>query len=175
MPAGKTYEPIATKSVPTDGTTSVTFSSIPGTYTDLILIVTGIGATGGTFPWMQFNGISTNTYSDTQLYASAGAAGSARRSAQSRGYIAEQVEMGATQLSNTIVHIMNYSNSTTFKTYLARNNNASAGTYVGTEAIVGLWQGTDAITSIKIGTASSGINFDFASGSTFALYGIKAA
>jgi hypothetical protein len=84
--------------------------------------------------------------------------------------------METTAISNTIVHIMNYSNTTTFKTYLARNNNAAtSGTYVGTEAIVGLAQLTAAITSITIGTASGSTDYNFATGSTFSLYGIKAA
>jgi hypothetical protein len=68
---------------------------------------------------------------------------------------------------------MNYSNSTTYKTWLVRNNNQETGTYVGTEAIVGLAQLTAAITSITIGTASGGTDYNFASGSTFTLYGIK--
>lgn len=153
---------------------SVTFSSIPGTYTDLVLVITGIGATSTTFPWMRFNSLSTNIYSDTYLYGSGSAAGSGRRTAQSRGYVAEYVELGTTQVTNTIVHIMDYSNSTTNKTYLARNNNPSTGTYVGTEAVVGMVQLTSAITSITVGTASVGTDYNFASGSTFKLYGIEA-
>lgn len=169
-----TYTPIATQTLGSV-TASITFSSIPSTYTDLVLVVTGIGATATTFPWMRFNGLSTNIYSDTQLYGDGTTAASARRTAQSRGYIAENVELTTTQVTNTIVHIMNYSNSTTYKSYLARNNKASSGGYAGTEAIVGLAQLTAAITSITVGTASGGTDYNFASGSTFTLYGIKAA
>jgi hypothetical protein len=170
-----TYEPIATTTLGS-AAASVTFSSISGSYTDLVLVVTGVGATGTTFPWMRFNGLSTNIYSDTQLAGNGSSAISGLRTAQSRGYIAENVEMATTAISNTIVHIMNYSNTTTNKTYLARNNNAAtSGTYVGTEAIVGLAQLTAAITSITIGTASGGTDYNFASGSTFTLYGIASA
>lgn len=167
-----TYSLIASYTVPST-TASYTFSSIPGTFTDLVLVVTGIGAVATTFPYMQFNGLSTNIYSDTQLYGNGTSAGSSRRTAQSRGYIAEQVEMYTSQTSNTLVHIMDYSNSTTYKTYLVRNNNTS-GTYSGTEAIVGLAQLTAAITSITIGTAVGGVDKNFASGTTFKLYGIQA-
>jgi hypothetical protein len=57
-----TYEPIATTTLGS-AAASVTFSSISGSYTDLVLVVTGIGATVTTFPWIRFNGLSTNIYS----------------------------------------------------------------------------------------------------------------
>jgi hypothetical protein len=169
-----TYTPIYAQTL-SAATASITFSNIPTTFTDLVLVVAGVAATGTTFPWMRFNGLSTSIYSDTQLYGNGSAAASARRTAQSRGYIAEQVETGTTQISNTIVHIMNYSNTTTYKTYLVRNNNGGTGSYVGTEAIVGLAQLTAPITSITVGIASGGVDYNLASGSTFTLYGIKAA
>jgi hypothetical protein len=168
-----TYTLIASNTLSSTSAT-VTFSSIPATFTDLVLVITGVGATGTTFPWMRFNSLSTNIYSDTHLYGSGSTTGSGRRTAQSRGYVAEYVELGTTQVTNTIVHIMDYSNSTTNKTYLVRNNNATTGTYVGAEAIVGMVQLTSAITSITIGTASTGTDYNFASGSTFKLYGIEA-
>ena len=169
-----TYSLIASYTVPS-ATASYTFSSIPGTFTDLVLVITGIGASGTTFPWMRFNSLSTSIYSDTTIYGISSGNGSNRRTANSRGYVAENVEMSTTQITNTLVNIMDYSNSTTYKTYLARNNNgATTGTYVGTEAIVGLAQLTAAITSITIGTASGGTDYNFAAGSTFKLYGIQA-
>jgi hypothetical protein len=170
-----TYTPIYSQTLSAT-TSSITFSNIPTTFTDLVLVVTGIGATGTTFPWMRFNGLSTSIYSDTHLYGIPSGSGSTRRTSNSRGYIAEQVEMGTTQIATTEVHIMNYANTTTFKTYLVRNTNgASSGTYVGTEALVGLARLTSPITSITVGTASGGTDYNFASGSSFTLYGIKAA
>jgi len=170
-----TYTPIYAQTLSAT-TASITFSNIPTTFTDLVLVVSPVAATGTTFPWMRFNGLSTSIYSDTHIYGISTGNGSSRRSAQSRGYIAEQVQAETTQISNIIVHIMNYSNTTTNKTYIARNNNAaSSGTYVGTEAIVGLAQLTAPITSITIGIASGGTDYNLASGSSFTLYGIKAA
>jgi hypothetical protein len=174
MPAGNTYEAIATQTLGSAAAT-VTFSSIPSTYTDLVLVVTGIGATASTFPWIRFNSLSTSIYSDTSLAGDGSTASSTRRTAQSRGYIAENVEMATTQVTNTIVNIMNYSNSTTYKTYLSRNNKASSGGYPGTEAIVGMAQLTAAITSVTVGTAAGGTDYNFATGSTFSLYGIASA
>jgi hypothetical protein len=62
---------------------------------------------------------------------------------------------------------MNYSNATTYKTALARTSEDGVAA-----AYVGLWRSTSAITSITIDKGSSD---NFASGSTFTLYGIKAA
>jgi hypothetical protein len=63
---------------------------------------------------------------------------------------------------------MNYSNTTTYKTVLLRSNNASAITV----ATVGLWRSTSAINTIKIYADGAAV---FSVGSTFTLYGIKAA
>ena len=156
---------------------SITFdlTGITG-YTDLYIVLTGVGTTGTTFPWMRFNGLSTNIYSDTQLAGSGSSAVSARRTAQSRGYVAEQVEMGTSQTSVTEIHIMNYSNpASIYKTYLVRNNNAGSGTYLGTEAIVGMAQLSSPITSITFGTASGGTDYSFAAGTTATIYGIANA
>jgi len=62
---------------------------------------------------------------------------------------------------------MNYSNTTTYKTGLVRANSAAS----GTDAIVGLWRSTAAITSI-VATHDTA---QFATGSTFTLYGIASA
>ena len=72
-----------------------------------------------------------------------------------------------TGISNVIVQFMNYSNTTTNKTVLSRANNAAT----GTDAIVNLWRSTAAITSIYVYVPSG----NFATGSTFTLYGILAA
>jgi hypothetical protein len=171
--ATNTYVALSTYTIPSS-VDSYTFTSIPQEYTDLVLVVTGVGATGTTFPWMRFNGLSTNIYSDSALYGNGTSAGSNRRTANSRGYLAENVQLPITQIGNILVNIMNYSNSTTYKTWLVRNNNQETGTYTGVEAIVGMAQTTEAITSITIGTASGGTGYNFAAGSTFSLYGIKA-
>ncbi len=79
---------------------------------------------------------------------------------------------GANAASNTfmtaIVQIQNYSNASTYKTCLIRGNDAN--NYV--LATVGLSRSTSAITSISLATSSGA---QFVTGSTFTLYGIKAA
>ena len=171
--ATNTYVALRTETVAVaTGTVTFDLTGISG-YTDLVIVINGVGATGTTFPWMRFNGLSTNIYSDSALYGNGTSADSNRRTANSRGYLAENVQLPITQIGNILVNIMNYSNSTTYKTWLVRNNNQETGTYTGVEAIVGLAQLTDAITSITIGTASGGTDYNFAAGSTFSLYGIK--
>ena len=156
----KTYEKIATQTL--SGTaTSVTFSSIASTYTDLGLIFTGKGSTGGNMT-LQFNSDTGTNYSSTILYGDATAPGSVRGSNQSSMNIGSV----GTDISTDILQVMNYANATTNKTVLGRYSRADE---VGSK--VGLWRSTSAITNIVV--AISGGNF--AIGSTFTIYGIKAA
>jgi hypothetical protein len=161
----KTYEPIATQTL-TASAASVTFSSISSTYTDLVLIMSGSVATNANLN-IQFNSDTATNYSATRLYGNGSTAASDRYTSSSSipidatGYW--QTGFG----SNNIISIMNYANTTTNKTVIVRSNNASN----GTDAIVGLWRSTAAINAIKV--QAGGVNFN--SGSTFTLYGIKAA
>lgn len=159
-----TYENLATTTLGS-AQSSVTFSSISGSYTDLILVWTGTLTTGTSVWGLQYNSDTGTNYSWTSLRGDGSAASSARDNGSTRincGWI------GTTQTTE-IVHIMNYSNTTTNKTNISRNNATVASTYVA--ANVGLWRNTSAITSITIKPDSS----TFTSGSTFTLYGIKAA
>ncbi len=163
-----TYTPIATTTFSSTAT-SHTFSSIPSTYTDLIVVMGVIpAATVGYAPWFQFNGDTGSNYSFTWLQGDGSSATSGRQTSQTKGFTGWSI--GLSGSSNVIASIQNYSNTTTFKTYIDRINE-TAGSYPGAGATVGLWRSTAAINSIKIGTDGGG----FASGSTFTLYGIKAA
>lgn len=166
MPAGKTYTPLATTTL-SSAAASVTFSSISGSYTDLVMVLNLKGTTALDYK-INFNSDTGSNYSNTYLTGTGSAASSGRRTSQTyfqpenNGYVTTSLEQ------NTIIHIMNYSNTTTFKTALSRSNNAST----GLDAFVNLWRSTSAITSIQIAAISTP-NFDI--GSTFTLYGILAA
>jgi hypothetical protein len=160
-----TYEPIATQTL-VSAAASVTFSSITGTYTDLVLISnTGI-TTGVEDQQVQFNGDTGANYSTTLLRGDGTSATSVRASSANKinwmGY------MGTT-LGGFVstIQIQNYSNTTTYKTALGRGSQAEA----WVTAAVGLWRNTAAITSITLIAGAS----TFKAGSTFTLYGIKAA
>ena len=167
-----TYEPLATTTL-TSGQTSVTFSSISGSYTDLVLVCSGYASTNGYSPRLQFNNDTSTNYSHTNVGGNGTSASSDRRSNQTFAFIGWLAawDNSSSNISNNIVHIMNYSNTTTYKTILSRDNVASAA-YPGTEALVAMWRSTSAITSIKLLLDASAT---FQSGSTFTLYGIKAA
>ena len=164
-----TYTPIATTTLGS-AASSVTFSSISGSYTDLRLVIVPTATSGSTtYIALQFNGDTGTTYSETYMTGSGTAATSARDSSVNATYL---YNTGAPTTAGQLVvttDIMNYSNATTYKTLLSRSNNAGA----FTNAYVGLWRSTSAITSIVISPV--GGSGTYASGSTFTLYGIKAA
>ena len=173
MAAGSTYTPIATTTLGS-AAPSVTFSSIAGTYTDLIIIAS-IKADSTTIatPALRFNGDTASNYSATWLYGNGSTASSSRGSNATYLYTGDYVAgVESTNFATFISHIMNYANTTTYKTVLSRNNqvNSSDGE---TGATVGLWRKTpEAITTILY-TSTNGANY--AVGSTFTLYGIAAA
>lgn len=163
--ATNTYVALATQTLGS-AAASVTFSSIPQGYTDLVVVAQVKGATATGDLVYRFNGDTGSNYSRTALYGTGSAAGSARSS--STTYISDYYGYPTTAANATdIIHLMNYSNTTTNKTVLARNNGPD-----GTEAIVGLWRSTAAITSIEFFITSSASNI--ATGSTFTIYGIAA-
>ena len=163
-----TYSPIATTTLGSAQAT-VTFSSIPSTYTDLVLVTNYGASIAGMSPFIRFNSDTSTNYSDTVLYGTGSAAGSARDTSATRIFIGQyQVGSSATTGNNmTITNVQNYANTTTYKTALSRSGAAEK----ETNAIVGLWRNTAAITTIDIVTTSGNFN----SGSTFVLYGILAA
>ena len=159
-----TYEPIATTTLGS-AASSVTFSSISGSYTDLILVFAGTTASNA-YPSLRFNGDTGTNYSNTNFRGNGTSAQSTRFNSANEMDIAYGSPLSTTQ-ANFIIQIMNYSNTTTNKTVLARTNNADR----ETGAAVGLWRSTSAINSVTL--KSNSPNFDV--GSTFTLYGIKAA
>jgi hypothetical protein len=165
MAAGSTYTPIATTTLGSN-TTTVTFSSITGSYTDLVLVANGTVTYAGNLDCnITINSDTGNNYSRTYMF---GNGTSALAGKNSTAGAALGFYWSNTQSNNTILHFMNYSSTVTYKTMLTRNNNPGNSTYAG----IALWQSTSAITRLDLTpTASS----QWATGSTFTLYGIVAA
>ena len=162
-----TYEPIATATA-SGSTLSITLSSIPSTYTDLILILQSGPGTNGNSIYVQLNSDTGSNYSTTDIWGDGTSAASGRTTSATFIRILGRGVGAPTNLNNnSITSFMNYSNTTTFKTMLNRSNVPST----GTGATVGLWRNTAAISSLTI-TSESG---NLQSGSTFTLYGIKSA
>ena len=162
MATGNTYVPLATNTL-SSAQASVTFSSISGAYTDLVLVISG-NAGSGTSADMRFNSDSATNYSSTHLHGDGSSAGSYRET-NSTSLWAGSFYSTSTP-TTAIHHIMNYSNTTTYKTSLSRVNYTIAFTY----ATVGLWRSTAAVTSVTLSTSAT-----FNTGSTFQLFGIAAA
>ena len=168
MPAGSTYTPIATTTA--NGSTSTyTFTSISGTYTDLRLIINlGASSSGNTYN-LQVNSDTGSNYSQTEMWGDGSSASSNRRTSQTAIFaVGSRLGVPTSLTSISTIDFMNYSNATTYKTLLNRQGEAS----VGTLAAVGLWRSTSAITSITIFANGSG---NFANGSTLTLYEIASA
>jgi hypothetical protein len=148
-------------------TSSVTFdlTGISG-YTDLVFVATPLCSTASNLSF-QFNGDTGTNYSATGVAGSGSSAASWRQTSSTVPYLG-YYSYTDTNSSSNIISIMNYSNSTTNKTFLCRASNATA----GVEGIVGTWRNTAAITSVVF-KFTGGANFNV--GSTFSLYGIANA
>jgi hypothetical protein len=159
-----TYEKIATTTL-VSAASSVTFSSL-GSYTDIVIVSVPSITSGSAGVRIRFNSDTGSNYSQTDIYGNGTSADSTRDSNRTSGKLTNTISPSTNFNFNLLVNVMNYSNATTYKTYLARGNIASG----GTEAVVGLWRNTAAITDIQLFATTS----TFAIGSTFTLYGIKA-
>jgi len=163
-----TYEKIATTTLGSSQA-SIDFTSISGSYTDLV-IVGSIKSATATNPqtYVRFNGDTGSNYSVTTLYGNGSSAGSTRFSSQTFIRYNYVTDPNTTNFATMIMNISNYSNSTTYKTALTKFGLAS----IGLDATVGLWRSTSAITQVTF-TLESATNF--ASGCVFTIYGILKA
>ena len=157
----RTYEPIATTTV-TASSSDVVFTSIPSTFTDIVLITNANQSVNFASLSIRFNSDSGSNYSDTILLGDGSATASARQS----NVTSMRTGLMGTTIGTNILHVMNYANTTTYKTVLSRGNVAGNQVRAG----VGLWRSTAAITSLTI-VLPSGETFT----GTFTIYGIKAA
>jgi len=166
--ATNTYIALDKKTVTGSAAASVEFTSIPSTYTDLVVVINGQVSSNVTVS-CQINGDTGTNYSTTELYADGSYINSFRSSTNAQIAvmgIGAQVNSG-TQWVSTL-NFQNYSNTTTYKTVLGK----TAAPATGVNTIVGLWRSTSAINSIKLlGYAGAS---SFTVGTTFSLYGIKA-
>lgn len=168
-----TYEPIVSTTVVGSSVADITFSSLPSNYTDIVIIgFIKATASANTSLGFQVNGDTGSNYSNTRLQGNGSVTASERNSAQAYGNFSGTsyaVADTADNFSPVIFNMMNYANTTTHKTFIARGNNAATG--VG--ASVSLWKPATiaAITSIKIYTFAGSIDV----GTVISVYGIRAA
>lgn len=161
-----TYDKIDSRTL-ASATGTIDFTSIPQTYTDLFLITNHFYTATDQIQLRVGNGsIDTGTnYSSTSIQGSGTSATSGRQTSSS--FIYGIFGTSGNDGNNYLANFMNYSNTTTYKTIISRGNSLGD----STNAVVGLWRNTAAINSIRIYLPTT----TFKVGSTFTLYGIKAA
>ena len=153
---------------------SVTFSSIPSTYTDLVLRVSARSTRAATSNNMNYRlNAATTNYSYTYIYGSGSSAASARGTGDTYQYLATMGSANST--TNTItsseLYIPSYTASINklSSRVSAFENNSSTTWEI--DAGADLYSSTSAITSITLYSGEG--NFSFDVGSSFYLYGIK--
>lgn len=159
----RTYEPITTQTLGSN-TATVDFTAISQSYTDLILVIDSTStASSGIYIQVGDSSIDTATnYSYTYLSGNGTSASSGRAATQASIYCSDQ---SSSSRQTTTLQFNNYSNATTFKTIISRGSSSSQ----SAGASVGLWRSTSLISKIRL------VNGNFATGSTFTIYGVKSA
>ena len=167
-----TYTLIASSTVGSGGAANIDFTSIPATYTDLVVLLSARGTENQVYNSMklQFNNATAN-YSSKEIYGSGSAAASVSRGTTDSGLYIGNVN-GNTSTSNSFsnfsIYVPNYaeSNYKSVSVDAVQENNA---TEAYTQFTAGLWSDTSAITSIKFSWSTTTIM----QYSTAYLYGIK--
>jgi hypothetical protein len=152
---------------------SVTFSSIPSTYTDLVLRSSARSSTATLNVRIRFNSDTATNYSLVYLYGEGSAGGSGIENNQTS--LRPQATNASSYTADTFANFESYipsynsANSKPVSVFNVTENNVSGASSSWIFSGGGLWRNSSGITSIEI-TSSSG---NFVSGSSFHLYGIK--
>jgi hypothetical protein len=166
MPA--TYDRIATTTLGSANAT-ITFSSIPATYTDLKIVFTGTATASGDDLLLRLNGDTGTNYSVTALQGNGATASSFRSTSIAYVFLAGSASMSTTIPTFSEVDIFSYAGGTN-KTLLAQYSGDFNGSGV-TARSVGLWRNTAAITSVSLLLLAT----TFKVNTTATLYGILKA
>ena len=165
MPAGATYEPIAT--INPSGTSNITFNSFGG-YTDLRIVFYGLLTTSTSSITMRVNGDSTSIYSQTNMTGTGSSAVSDAMTNYNNWVLGNYSTLSTTP-SLWTVDLFSYTGSTNKTSLITVSADLNGSGNV--ERFVGLYRSTSAITSITIIPNSGNVS----SSSRITLYGIKAA
>ena len=166
-----TYTLIASTTLSTTSTL-ITFSSIPATYTDLVLRFSARLGNAGSDDWtIQPNGSNANGSSTMVYYDGSGpsaVAASTRNVSLLMGKI-PGTSVTANTFSSCEIYIPNYAGTTAkaISGFSVMENNAAVFAFI--HATAGLYNNTTALTSLDVRAGGS----QFVSGSSFFLYGIK--
>lgn len=176
-PSTNSYESIATVTVGSGGSASISFTSIPATYTHLQIraIIRGTASATNVDSIIRFNNDSTigNYYYYHQLYGDGSSATSNNANSDTTATLysfAPAANATASVFGGSVLDILDYSNTNKYKTTRSLHgydNNGNGFIILRS----GLWMQTSAINRIDLTPSSN----NFAQYSQFALYGIKGA
>ena len=160
-----TYASIASTTLGS-GVSTYTFSSIPQTYTDLVIVIYTATSTGA-YCNIRFNNDSSTTYYQVSMEGLS--SGPISEKTSSTYFVCNwhgAAFSSSTRWCSYYGHIMSYSNTSVKKNLMGQwNGNGEVDVAHGT------WPSTAAVSSLTVFTPSN----TFASGTTISLYGIKAA
>ena len=166
------YESIATVTVGSGGSSSVSFTSIPSTYTHLQVraILRGTSALGEVNCESRFNSDSGSNYSRHQLYGDGSAVGASATTSSTIMVVGSVPDSSksANIFGSFVLDILDYTNTNKYKTTRTLYGYDANGSGI----IIlrsNLWMSTSAISSISFSPASN----NWAQYSSFSLYGVK--
>jgi hypothetical protein len=160
-PAVNTYTPIETLTL-TAASAGVTFSDLPQTYRDLIVVCDWAGSASANYMFVRLNGDTGTNYSYVLAYGAGSSGGSTSASSQTGLYTG----IARTTKNATLFQIFDYSATDKHKTALSRYGLADMSEVA---MIASRWANTAAVTSVTLQLGGN----TFAIGSTFSLFGIK--
>ena len=174
---GTSFESIATVTVGAGGSSSITFSSIPSTYTHLQIRANFRTSDTGSYAGdivIQFNSDTGTNYSNHILYGNGSSAGAGGASSQSKNYtiFTATAIAGSSYFGSAVVDILDYKNTNKYKTIRSLSgadyNNTNGQVRFGSS----VWINTNAINEI---TLKDYAGTNFGQNSHIALYGIRSA
>ena len=169
-------QPIYTQTVGSGGVASITFNSIPQTFTDLKVVVSCRVDVSGTRMNvnLRFNGSSSSIYSNTVVSGGGSSASSGRNYTGNTQIYLNEVN-GNTSTANTFsnfeIYVPNYANTSTYKSFTADSVYENNITEAYQVLCAGLFLSTNAISSITLFPGA----YNFMQYSTFSLYGVLRA
>jgi hypothetical protein len=163
----QTYEAISTTTLGSDQST-ISLTSIPATYTDLVCVCVGFGSGGGGSIRVQANSDTANNYNTNYVYGTGSGASVPAKTGNTAGCFMGRIMTNSTDMGGGYFHIMNYASSVYGKSMIGQSFASAPIIWYS----IGTWRSTAAITRLDL-TVESG--YPFASGFQVTLYGIKAA
>ena len=142
---------------------SVTFSSIPATYRDLVVVFIGAGSTD-LEGRIRLNSDTGSNYNYVRMSGSGSATTSTSATSQTSGFVSAIAKATSTGALQMTINIMDYSATDKHTTIISVANQSAN----GSEAFANRWANTAAVTSVQILTSTG----NWAIGTTAAIYGI---